>query len=629
MTAIFEIELPDGNILEIEAPENTQPEQIKARARQYIATQSAPRESAFALQQRAMRGDQNALAEYNRRAQAAGQNTIDQERAANNPTVGNDNFLSGVGSAFSDTGMGLKQVGLQIGNKLGLVDDSAVAGYQRQIDRERQLQAPLMDTNAGMAGVVAGNVALWANPVTTGPRTVTLGGKLLNATAGGALAGLVQPTATGESRLQNTAIGGGLGAGGQLIGSGLGRAGDAIFPSNVPQAVDDAKMLGLRLGAGELTDNPSARTIINQLERLPFSGASARKAANNDAFSRAAYAEAGEMVDKVTPDTFGAAKSRIGQSFTDLAERNSLNIDRQLVDELSVIRDDASRLAAGDTGRVVSNWIDELVGKADANGVIPGKAYKSFDSKIGAVIRGGGENAFYLGQVRDSVRRAMDKSISPQDAAAWRQANKQYGVLKTLEPLAAANNGAIPPTRLLQAVTNTKSAKARVASGNGGNLARLARVGQLMKSAPDSGTADRALVNLGVLGGLYGAQETGIMKPETALAIGGALALNRGGLSAANRLANNPQAIQGLARQISNASQRALPVAGVAATAGIIAPTDFNEQLMGRLNSGAITKQEAANELDAYLQTYTAANGVDGTRYIYQQFPEWASVLDN
>lgn len=48
-------------------------------------------------------GDAQALAEYNQRAQSAGQNTLEQDQAANNPTTGNDNFVSGVGKSFMDT----------------------------------------------------------------------------------------------------------------------------------------------------------------------------------------------------------------------------------------------------------------------------------------------------------------------------------------------------------------------------------------------------------------------------------------------------------------------------------------------------------------------------------------------
>lgn len=46
MTAIFEVELPDGNILEIEAPANTPPAQIKARANAYLAQSKAPKAKA-------------------------------------------------------------------------------------------------------------------------------------------------------------------------------------------------------------------------------------------------------------------------------------------------------------------------------------------------------------------------------------------------------------------------------------------------------------------------------------------------------------------------------------------------------------------------------------------------------
>lgn len=108
--------------------------------------------------------------------------------------------LAGAGKAFVDLGRG-------IGQMTGLVS-------QAEIDEAKRLDAPLMNTGAGLAGNIGANMLTALVP---GGNTVK-GAALV----GGALSAL-QPTATGESRLQNTAVGGALGAGGALAAKGIGK----------------------------------------------------------------------------------------------------------------------------------------------------------------------------------------------------------------------------------------------------------------------------------------------------------------------------------------------------------------------------------------------------------------------
>lgn len=618
MTVIFEIELPDGNILEIEAPENTPPEQIKAKARQYLATQSAPKESPSALYQRAMRGDANARDEYNRRATAVGQNTLEQDREAYNPTTGGDNFVAGVGKAFVDTGRGIKQL-------FGGMDKA-------DISRQRELDAPLMNTGAGQAGVVAGNIAMWANPVAVGPRALSVGGKLLNAAAGGAAIGGVQPVAEGESRLDNAAMGAAWGGGGQAVASGLGAVGRALprGESEKRAAVQYGKSIGVNLGATDLAEKGFIKNVTSQMERLPLSGGRARQASNEQAITKAVAGELGLKADKLTPRVFGKRMGEIGDDFNRLSEKNSLVLDKQLIDDLARVQKESDELVG--TGQLSQNWIDSLISKADETGTISGKAYKSFDSNLGKIIKTGGEKAYALGELRDTVRGAMDRSISPEDAAEWARIRKQYAVGKTIEPLVAkTKDGIIPPSQLMGRMTADKMGKTRMAQNRAGEMGRLARLGQYMKEAPDSGTADRALVNLAVPSALYGAQAGGFIDPSTAVALGGGLMANRLGLKAINSVANKgaPQTLTGLSRLVGQGSQRTLPATAVAASSAIAAPADFNAELESQVRGGQISKAQAAERLDAYLQNYSAQNGIEATREVYKQFPGWSQVMNN
>lgn len=129
----------------------------------------------------------------------------DTERERNDPTRdmgAGQRMLAGIGAGMTDLANG-------IGQRLGVVS-------QAEIDDKRRTDRPLMNTTAGAAGNVAGQIAL-ALPTAWVPGANTVAG----AAAVGGLMGAAQPTATGESVLRNTAIGAVGGAGGVVAGRAI------------------------------------------------------------------------------------------------------------------------------------------------------------------------------------------------------------------------------------------------------------------------------------------------------------------------------------------------------------------------------------------------------------------------
>lgn len=123
-------------------------------------------------------------------------NLAKQDKIPNfNPTEGmttTEKVLAGVGKGFVDIGRGA-------GQRLGLVSEQDIA-------RARELDAPLMNTGAGQAGNVAGNIAAFL-PAAFIPGTNTLvGGAAL-----GALSGALTPTIQNESVLENIGTGAAIG----------------------------------------------------------------------------------------------------------------------------------------------------------------------------------------------------------------------------------------------------------------------------------------------------------------------------------------------------------------------------------------------------------------------------------
>jgi len=123
-----------------------------------------------------------------------------------------DKFAAGTGKAMYDTARG-------VGQLVGLVD-------QKDIDESKARDAALMNTTAGTAGNIFGNIATTL-PTVAIPGAATLKG----AAAIGALQGLIQPVSADDSRLQNVAMGGAAGAGGVAAGralSGMYQGGKAL-----------------------------------------------------------------------------------------------------------------------------------------------------------------------------------------------------------------------------------------------------------------------------------------------------------------------------------------------------------------------------------------------------------------
>lgn len=312
---------------------------------------------------------------------------------------------------------------------------------------------------------------------------------------------------------------------------------------------------------------------MNQLERLPFGGGSSRSAARQEAVNEAVGKEFGAVGKKITPDVYDAAKSRISDMFNELTARNHLRATPEFRVSLAAVKDAAEREGSADAGKMVAAQINKLLSKADAQGVINGKAYQAFDSELGALARQGGNPGYHIGLLRDAVREQMDQSISAADKAAWKQARKQWAAMKTVEPLVGKSaTGDISPALLMGRVNATKADKARMAAGGSGNLGDIARIGQrFLKEPPNSGSADRLLaLKLSGVVGLGAAGQQGWISPEQAMWGAAGLAGN----AAVMKAINSKGLAQGGSRTLNGLARLAKPLPRALTAAEIAARTD-------------------------------------------------------
>lgn len=249
------------------------------------------------------------IADEIRRVQAAPVNTAYQptrrspddlreiaaKNAAANPVTKDMNnvqlFAAGAGKSIYDTGRGLAQVGDSVAdffapraNTLSSLvtgqDNSRAAAGRMETDRQRQLDAALMDTGYGLAGNISGTIgqfvlpggalkaATYANkiaraaPALNAASKVFLPNSLGGAATQGAVIGASQQLGVDDSRLRNTLLGTGAAYAGaaapRVLGSlyrATGSYTGKVTASGVDRRIGDI----LRAEA----DNPNALLTVN------------------------------------------------------------------------------------------------------------------------------------------------------------------------------------------------------------------------------------------------------------------------------------------------------------------------------------------------------------------------------
>lgn len=507
---IKRVEFPDGSVKRIEVPADATDEQILAFAKsQYQGGQAQP---GLSLEERYQRAgiDPN---QYN---------------ATDGQSFG-QNMAAGFGKAFSDTGLGLQQLGLSaadyfvrqnpamFGEEAGVSSrglggivsgqDGSMSGRirarmqanQQEIDQRRVRDADLMDTGGGTLGVIAGHVGQMAVPGGAVARAV--GTKGAGALAGNVAMGAgfsgVQPVATGESRTQNAAVGGlaGGAAHGAVAGlSALGRrAANAVAPE-VRQLAGRAQQMGIPLHASQVSQSLPVKVAASAGKYLPFSGYQRAANRQQEAFNRAVGRTFGADAAKLSDDVMTNARRSLSGQFEEIYNRNAVPLTEKAARRLLSIESEASRRLTNDQAQVLRNQMDDILANAD-DGVLSGQKYQAVRTKLKKA-----EGNDKLGQAVRELRMALDDiasdSVGPQDAATLKALRSGWANMRTTEKAlqqVAGAGGDIRPASLWPLVR----------SGSTKEMRELARMGQTLLKDPiaDSGTAQRSLIYNLLMGG--------------------------------------------------------------------------------------------------------------------------------
>src|SRR5581483_2721957 len=188
----------------------------------------------------------------------------------------------GSGKFFTDQALGAQQIVAPVLDAVSL--QQRVAALQQEAADKRVLDAPVMSTAGGKAGQI-GTGILESMALGRIPGAASYAGAI----GIGAGLGALNPTTSRDSRLINTAIGGGLGAAGQAAGNLVGRwlssraaqsagsQGSAVIADesaglNAAQqsAADAGSNLGMRMTPGQATGSKSLQQLEAKLESQPW-----------------------------------------------------------------------------------------------------------------------------------------------------------------------------------------------------------------------------------------------------------------------------------------------------------------------------------------------------------------------
>jgi hypothetical protein len=458
---------------------------------------------------------------------------ITKETKVDQPKMSNlELFGKGALASAKDTLLGAKQL-YNLGEKA--VGAKTAKEHQQQIEEEirkqREENAPILNTPAGFAGNLTGEV-IKAVPTMFIPGAGEVKGAAL---IGGAL-GALQPTTEDESKLFNIGAGGALGGAGQAVAKGISKVAQPFetFLSDAgKKAVQVLEDHGIPLDAAQKTGSKFLESVKAHLSDNPVTTdtQAAFKATQQKAYNKAIAKTIGEDADAITPDVLAKAKERLGSNYDDIASRNNIDV-KHLNAPINSLYTEAKKILNPTQLNTLDKNIEDIFSKARTNkGSIDFDQYKNVKKTLDRLSSSSDTDlANYGRELKDILKQGLTKSAevngNEADVKLLKETNKQYGNMKKIEDIVLNNpEGDVSPARLLNSLATKSKRNAFFAEDK--TLADLATAGKqvLTEKVPNSGTTKRLLsaavpASLGALGGgLYQGDLSGAAEG----AIGGVL----------------------------------------------------------------------------------------------------------
>lgn len=265
---------------------------------------------------------------------------------------------------------------------------------------------------------------------------------------------------------------------------------------------------GIPLTPAQRTGSKSLEKVERTFQGMPGSAGpmTERFGEQRRAFNSAVLRRAGITADEASPDVIEAAFQRAGQEFNNLAQRTTLNVDRQFANDVLNVANDYGRRLDTNVAPIFRSYMDDLmpllqaVGQ-NANPQIAGDVYARIRTGLGQTIRNANERPELqqaLRGLQDALDGVVERSTSGALRQEWQDARREYQALMTVDRAMRGGTQTdriradIPFNALRQAVVN---ADPRGFSRGRGQLNELSRIGDFIANrVPDSGTPARQAI---------------------------------------------------------------------------------------------------------------------------------------
>jgi hypothetical protein len=372
----------------------------------------------------------------------------------------------------------------------------------------------------------------------------------LQAAGVGAVAGGLTPSEQGKSGMEAISqVPEKLmyGAGGGVVGTGIGRGIANVVGPNLDAAVRKLIGEGVNVTPGQMMGGMAQR-IEDKLTSVPLLGdiIQSSRSKGIEEFNKAAYKRALDPIGGKVPESTGRAglesvKNQLTEAYDGLLPKLTYKPDNQFLTNLTNIKNNIEGIDPDNAKKVADTVFDVVSKRLDKNGEIKGEAFKVVEEKLGGLAKTyrasqdadqsmmGDAYATALGELRQNLARN-----NPQYAEQLGKINTGWANYARLRGAGSMANTQemFTPSQLAAAVKSADKSAGKGATASGKALMQDlsdAGVQVLPGKIPDSGTAGRSAIN-SALGALLGSG--GVYTAQTSPTATGVAALLAGGMAA-------------------------------------------------------------------------------------------------
>lgn len=492
--AKYRVTSPDGSTYDVTAPDDATPEQVQSMVAQSIGNApAAPAQDHPSLLGRIGRG---------------------VVRGVRDPIDAGAQMLV----------RGASAIGLAPQSEVDRVDQinrDAEQGYQQS----RGSSAGTFDPSR-LGGQIVGTAPLFALAPAGG---ATLAGRTaMGAVTGAGIGALVEPVDTSKGDFWQQKLG--QAKSGAIAGAVAAPVTAALSRVIQPKTAPDVKTLmreGVTPTPGQILGG-GWRSAEEKAKSIPLLGSSIRNAEQRSAeqFNRAAIdrslAPIGQKLPKgVTGhEAIEFANDQLSKAYDDVITKiGSIAPDQQLGQEITNLGSMVSQLPKERGDQFLRIIKSEIADRIDQYGRVTGEGFKAADQNLGKLaaqyMRSTDADQQTLGRAlsaaHDSLRSWLTRVAPPEASDALKAANAGWANFKRVQRAAssvAAEDGLFSAAQLHGAVRALDRSKDKGGFAKGTALMQdLSAAGKntLANKVPNSGTTDRLLATLGVLGPAAGA----------------------------------------------------------------------------------------------------------------------------